>query len=229
MMEAKDGFARRPACGRTDDAVVAPLFVVTGASASGKTAILAPLARLLAGRCVTFDVDLLLDAAGALSGDQPMRWSAFRDAWLSMAHGVAQVGMPTVLLGPLIPEHLANLPARRWIGEIRYLVLDCPDEVRRRTDRGAPHMAEPRHRGTDQVRSLAAREHRRPRRHECWNATGRGDRRRGMGCRPPVVHTRPSPRDPNASTRRRRICVPVDRCLRQPTSSGRRSHCPAAG
>ena len=39
--------------------------------------------------------------------------------------------MPTVLLGPLMPEHLANLPARRWIGEIHYLVLDCPDEVRR--------------------------------------------------------------------------------------------------
>jgi hypothetical protein len=104
---------------------------MTGASASGKTAILAPLARLLAGRCVTFDVDFLLDAAGALSGDQPIRWSAFRDAWLSIAHGIAQVGMPTVLLGPLMPEHLANLPARRWIGEIHYLVLDCPDEVRR--------------------------------------------------------------------------------------------------
>jgi hypothetical protein len=51
--------------------------------------VLAPLARQLAGRCLTFDVDWLLDAAGALSGGQPARWPAFRDAWLAVAHGVA--------------------------------------------------------------------------------------------------------------------------------------------
>jgi hypothetical protein len=131
VMEPHDGLARCPVCGRTDDAGLAPLFVVTGASGSGKTAIFAPLARLLAGRCVTFDVDLLLDAAGALSGDEPIRWPAFRDAWLSVAHGVAQAGAPTVLLGPLLPDHLVDLPARRWIGDIHFLLLDCPDELRR--------------------------------------------------------------------------------------------------
>jgi hypothetical protein len=39
--------------------------------------------------------------------------------------------MPTVLLGPFIPDHLHDLPARRWIGDIHFLVLDCPDDLRR--------------------------------------------------------------------------------------------------
>jgi predicted ABC-type ATPase len=130
-MEPRDGRAVCPECGRTDEAVLGRLFIVTGASGSGKTAVLAPLARRLQGRCVTFDADLIMDAAGALSGGQPVNWPAFRDAWLAVAHGVAQSGMPTVLLGPFIPGHLQDLPARRWTGDIHFLVLDCPDELRR--------------------------------------------------------------------------------------------------
>jgi hypothetical protein len=112
-------------------AALRPLFIVTGASGSGKTAVFAPLARMMQGRCVTFDADLLMDAAGALSGSQPVNWPAFRAAWLAAAHGVAQSGLPTVLLGPFIPGHLGELPARRWIGDIHFIVLECPDELRR--------------------------------------------------------------------------------------------------
>jgi predicted ABC-type ATPase len=131
-MEPRNGHAVCPWCGRADDAAaLRPLFIVTGASGSGKTAVLAPLARRLQGRCVTFDADLLMDAAGALSGSQPINWPAFRDAWLAVAHGVAQSGMPTVLLGPFIPGHLQELPARRWIADIHFIALDCPDELRR--------------------------------------------------------------------------------------------------
>jgi hypothetical protein len=39
--------------------------------------------------------------------------------------------MPTVLLGPFIPAHMEALPARRWIADIHFLVLDCPDDLRR--------------------------------------------------------------------------------------------------
>ena len=110
-----------------------PLFVVTGASGSGKTTLFGPLARRLADRCVAFDVDWLLDAAGAMSGAKSVAeipWEGFFHAWLSVAHGVAQSGRPTLLLGPLVPDRLADNPARRWVGEIHALVLDCPDQVR---------------------------------------------------------------------------------------------------
>jgi predicted ATPase len=68
-MEPDDRFAVCPKCGRKDDtALVQPLFVVTGAAGSGKTTIFGPLARLLAGRCIVFDVDWLLDASSTLAG-----------------------------------------------------------------------------------------------------------------------------------------------------------------
>jgi hypothetical protein len=130
-MQPREGDAWCPECGRRDpDVAIEPLFVVTGASGSGKTAIFTPLARALAGRCVTFDADWLLDAAGALSGRRPIAWPAFWEAWLAVAHGVAQSGMPTVLLGSLMPplDELANL---QWIGDIHYLLLDCTDDRRR--------------------------------------------------------------------------------------------------
>jgi hypothetical protein len=131
-MEPRDGHAVCPRCGRPDDAVtLGPLFIVTGASGSGKSAVFAPLARRMRGRCVTFDVDLLHDAAGAFSGSQPINWGAFFDAWLAVAHGVTQSGMPAVLLGPVVPGNLQQSPARRWIGDIHCIVLDCPDELRR--------------------------------------------------------------------------------------------------
>jgi dephospho-CoA kinase len=72
-MEPRDGHAVCPECGRLDDAVLGPLFIVTGASCSGKTAVLAPLARKLRGRCITFDADLLLDSAGALDCPDDLR------------------------------------------------------------------------------------------------------------------------------------------------------------
>jgi len=86
---------------------------------------------VLTAGCVTFDADILIDAASDLSGGQPISWPAFYAAWLAVAHGVAQSGRPTVLLAGLVPGTLESLAASRWIGEIRYLVLDCPDDVRR--------------------------------------------------------------------------------------------------
>lgn len=131
-MEPRDGRAWCPVCGRTDAAAaIEPLFVVTGASGSGKTAVFAPLAEQLRGQCITFDVDWLIDPAAALARNEPVHWQAFRDAWLAISHGVAQAGLPTLLLGPLIPEQLEELATRRWVGNIHYLLLDCPDAVRR--------------------------------------------------------------------------------------------------
>jgi hypothetical protein len=53
-----------------------------------------------------------------MSPEGSVDWPAFRDAWLSVAHGLAQGGRHAVLLAPFTPEQLEVLPARRWISAI---------------------------------------------------------------------------------------------------------------
>ena len=92
----------------------------------------------MAGLCAVFDVDWLIDPLSRAARDGEVDWPSFRDAWLHVAHGVAQNGLATLLLGPFIPEHLESLPGRRWVGEIHYLVLDCPDDLRRQRIEARP-------------------------------------------------------------------------------------------
>jgi hypothetical protein len=139
LMVPEGSVARCPICGAIEPtAVTRPLFVVTGASGSGKTTIFPELLRCLAGRCVVFDVDWLIDPLRRAAKDGEIDWAAFRDAWLYVAHGVAQNGLPTLLLCPFIPEYLEGLPGRAWVGEIHYLVLDCPDDLRRQRIEARP-------------------------------------------------------------------------------------------
>ncbi len=131
--------ARCPNCGSVDTAaLVRPLFVVTGASGSGKTTILPLILDRLGGECVVFDVDWLIDPMGRAASDGQVDWQAFRDAWLHVAHGVAQNGLATLLLGPFFPEQLDGLPGRAWVGDIHYLVFDCHDDERRRRIEARP-------------------------------------------------------------------------------------------
>ena len=132
LMDAHpDGVARCPRCASVDPAAaLQPVLVVLGASASGKTTIFPLLAQRLAGECMVFDTDWLIDPLG---GDvTTLDWDLLRNLWLHVAHGVAQNGLPTVLLGAILPEQLDALDGRRWIASLHFLLLDCDDEIRRR-------------------------------------------------------------------------------------------------
>ena len=90
LMTPEDGAVRCPACGAADSlAVIRPLFVVTGASGSGKTTILPEPPQPAAGWCAVFDVDWLIDPLGRAAGGA-VDWTVFRDTWLHVAHGMAQ-------------------------------------------------------------------------------------------------------------------------------------------
>jgi hypothetical protein len=142
LMVPRPGVAQCPVCGNADPvAATRPLFVVTGASGSGKTTLLPLLLDRLAGRCVVFDTDWLIDPLSRAAPDG--RYDVL-DAWLHVAHGVAQNGLDTLLLGPWFPPQLDGKPGRAWIGGTHYLVLDCPDDERRRRIE-----ARPRWRGRD--------------------------------------------------------------------------------
>jgi hypothetical protein len=130
LMDAHpDGIARCPRCASVDHAALQPVLVVTGASASGKTTLFPHLARELAGECIVFDTDWLIDPLG---GDvTTLDWDLLRDVWLHVAHGVAQNGLPTMLLGALLPDQLDALGGRRWIRSVHHVLLDCDDDARR--------------------------------------------------------------------------------------------------
>jgi hypothetical protein len=106
------------------------LFVVTGASGSGKTTVLPHLLACLP-EFVIFDVDWLIDPVARASAPRPVDWDALRDTWLTIAHGAAQGGRPTVLLGSIVPGQFDGLPARRWVSDIHFAVLYCPYDVLR--------------------------------------------------------------------------------------------------
>jgi gluconate kinase len=120
-VERRHGVLRCPHCGDEQQVPDLPLFVVTGASGTGKSTVTAPLRRQLPD-CEVFETDALLPVA-ALGLD------AYRGTWLRLAHDIALNGRVTVLTGSLLPSQLESLPGRKLIGPIRFCTLDCPDAV----------------------------------------------------------------------------------------------------
>jgi hypothetical protein len=112
---------RCPRCGSESWLPALPLFVVTGASGTGKSTITGPLRGLLSG-CLVFETDVTLHVAA-------LGWDTWRNTWLQLTHAAALGGRVTVLTGSLTPDQLECLPARKLVGPIRFALLDCPDDV----------------------------------------------------------------------------------------------------
>jgi predicted kinase/ribosomal protein S27AE len=108
-------------CGSESWLPALPVFVVTGASGTGKSTITGPLRSLLSG-CLVFETDVILHVAA-------LGWDTWRNTWLQLAHAVALSGRATVLTGSLTPDQVERLPARKLIGPIHFALLDCPDDV----------------------------------------------------------------------------------------------------
>jgi len=121
---------RCPRCGAGSWLPALPLFVVTGASGSGKTTITGPLRSLLPG-CLVLETDVILHVAA-------LGWDTWRNTWLQLTHAAALGGQVTVLTGSLTPDQLERLPARKLIGPIHFALLDCPDDLLARRLRARP-------------------------------------------------------------------------------------------
>jgi hypothetical protein len=122
VLERDEGAVLRcPSCGDQQAVPALPLYLVTGASGTGKTTITGPLRHSLPG-CEVFDTDVILQTAA-------LGWDTFGNTWLRLAHAIALGGRVTVLCGSMLPGNLEALPARKLIGPIRSCTLDCPDAI----------------------------------------------------------------------------------------------------
>lgn len=115
-------------CGQPTAANIFPLFVVTGASGSGKTFVI-PELRCRLPECVVFDKDLLWGRAAD---------GQFTNNWLRVAYGVAQSGRHTLICGTMMPDDFTQSEDRGLVGPIHFLNLTCSDEVRAQRLRARP-------------------------------------------------------------------------------------------
>lgn len=120
-----------PHCGHNHPFLHQPLFLVGGASATGKSAIL----QQLTGRveaAVLLDADLLWlqEFEKATDGNRK-----FFETWLRLAKNIGQSGWPVVLFGAgfAVPENIESCLERRYFSSIHYLALVCAEgELRHR-------------------------------------------------------------------------------------------------
>ncbi|MBZ0315638.1 MAG: AAA family ATPase [Anaerolineae bacterium] len=124
-----------PFCGHKEAYRRQPLFVITGASGSGKSTIALPLARRLQTATV-LETDLFL---GATELDASNDYIDFRDYCLRVARDVGQSGKPVVLVGTATPGQYEKCQNSGFFRTIHYLALVCQDAILEDRLRGRPH------------------------------------------------------------------------------------------
>ena len=118
-------FALCPVCGHRQPFRQLPLFVITGASGTGKSAVCLELAPQMP-ECVFFEIDILWRA----EFDRPENdYRDFRDLSLRVAKNIAQNGRPVALCGSATPGQYEACPERRYFAALHYLALICEPDV----------------------------------------------------------------------------------------------------
>jgi predicted kinase len=137
-------FAICPACAYAHPFRRLPLFVLSGASGSGKSTIALALVPILQD-CVVLESDLLWRPEFATPQDD---YRTYRNLWLRVAKNVSQGGRPVVLAGSAVPEQFEACAERRYFSALHYLALVCEDELLEARLRARPTW---RHSGTPEV------------------------------------------------------------------------------
>jgi hypothetical protein len=117
------------ACGYRNPRRFLPLFVVTGASGTGKTAIVPELRKLLPAWDV-FETDVLRD-----SGED---WQFIKCNWLRITHSIHQSARPVVLCGSILPDQLRKCETWPFFPRIYWLALTCNAETQAARLRARP-------------------------------------------------------------------------------------------
>lgn len=110
-----------PTCGYAHPFLRLPLFVISGASGTGKTTVGLRLART-DSRCIHLESDILWRA----EFNRPENdYRDYRNLWLRVAKNIGQAGRPVALYGSASPSQFEDCPERRYFSQVHYLALVC--------------------------------------------------------------------------------------------------------
>ncbi len=123
-----------PHCGHRSRFRHLPLFVLTGASGTGKTTACQRLYHTLP-ECVVLESDVLL-AALASFADEDVR--QYWNLWLRLIIELNQAGKPVLVCGTVVPRSLESSPNRSGLTDIHYLALICDDAALQQRLRDRP-------------------------------------------------------------------------------------------
>jgi len=128
------------ACNAQIEANFLPLFLISGASGTGKSTLVCHLRPLLPD-CVVVGGDLLVDVTNR-------DHQSFLGRWLRIAYAAAQSGHPIVIAGVIEKTELDAHVDRSLVGRIHVIGLHTSEEVRvarlQARPRWAKHSAEKR-------------------------------------------------------------------------------------
>jgi hypothetical protein len=117
-------FAICPQCNHRFRFLRMPLFLVSGASGTGKTTVSEMLQARLP-ECVVLDCDILWREEFDTPDDG---YRQFYSTWMRLAKNIQQAGRPVVLCTPTLPVHFEGQTQRRYFAYLYFLALVCKDE-----------------------------------------------------------------------------------------------------
>lgn len=96
-----------------------PLFIVTGASGSGKSTICQRLSGSMR-KLVVLESDILWGVAYS----EPEEWPQYRNMWLRLCKNIHQSGRSVLLIGAgMHPNTIESCPEHRYFSAVHYLAL----------------------------------------------------------------------------------------------------------
>lgn len=130
-------FAICPECDYRHPFLRLPLFLITGASGTGKTAVLNRLSSKM-NEFILLDSDILWHS----EFDHPEdHYKNYMETWLRMCKNISQSGKPVMLFGAGtgVPENIEPCIERRYFSQVYYLALICDDDELARRLLERPH------------------------------------------------------------------------------------------
>jgi AAA domain len=118
-------YAVCPHCHHAHPFLMQPLFLISGASGTGKTTVCLSLVSMLK-ECVVLEKDILWGMVNISPKENYSNWS---NIWLRIAKNIGQSGRPVVLCGTALPDQCEGCPERRYFSTLYYLTLVCDDDL----------------------------------------------------------------------------------------------------